>query len=248
MKNEKLVLAVILFFLGLTGVLSILTMEIPLPEEAKKILLSQFSSTQIKLLPLISPTTLLIVAVIIGVFLHKKVHLEVPIIEGMIRKERTGNLRSILKYGIVGGLIVGSLVSLVGLIFYPILPEEFIAFGEKLQPSLAARFLYGGFTEEIIMRFGLMTLIVWVLYKIVRKANAAVYWAGIMVVALLFAVGHFPIAFQAVDQPSALLITYLLVGNAIGGIIFGWLYWKKGLESAFLAHIFAHVVIVIGEL
>ena len=248
MKNEKLILGIILFLLGSTGVLSILTMEIPLPEEAKKILLDQFSPTQIKLLPLISPTTLLIVAIIIGVSLHKKVHLEVPIIEGIIRKERSGSLSSILQYGIVGGLIAGSLMSLVGLIFYPILPEEFIAFGEKLQPSLAARFLYGGFTEEIIMRFGLMTLIVWVLYKIVRKANAAIYWTGIMVAALLFAVAHFPIAFQAVDQPSALLITYLLVGNTIGGIIFGWLYWKKGLESAFLAHIFAHVVIVIGDL
>ena len=248
MKNEKLILGIILFLLGLTGVLSILTMDIPLPEEAKKVLLNQFSSGQIKLLILINPTVMLVVAVIIGVVLHKKVHLEVPIIEGMIRKERSGSLSSILKYGIVGGLIAGILVSLVGLIFYPILPEEFIAFGERLQPSLAARFLYGGFTEEIIMRFGLITLIVWVLYKIVRKANAAIYWTGIMVAALLFAVGHFPIAFQAVDQPSALLLTYLLVGNTIGGIIFGWLYWKKGLESAFLAHIFAHVVIVIGGL
>lgn len=248
MKNKNLALGVILFLLGLIGVLSILTMEIPLPKEAKKILLSQFSPNQIKLLTLVNPTIMLIVAVIIGVFLHKKVHLEVPIIEGMTRKERTGNLRSILKYGIAGGLIAGILVSLVGLIFYPILPEEFIAFGEKLQPSLVARFLYGGFTEEIIMRFGLMTLIVWVLCKIVRKANAAVYWTGIMVAALLFAVGHFPIAFQAVDQPSALLIIYLLLGNAVGGIIFGWLYWKKGLESAFLAHIFAHVVIAMGEL
>ena len=248
MKNEKLILGIILFLLGLIGVLSILTMDIPLPEETKKMLLNQFSPGQIKLLPLISPTTLLIVTVIIGVLLHKKVHLEVPIIEGIVRKERSGSLSSILKYGIVGGLIAGSLVSLVSLIFYPVLPEEFIAFGEKLQPSLAARFLYGGFTEEIIMRFGLMTLIVWVLYKIVRKANAAIYWTGIMVAALLFAVGHFPMAFQAVDQPSALLITYLLIGNVIGGIIFGWLYWKKGLESAFLAHICAHVVIVMGEL
>jgi membrane protease YdiL (CAAX protease family) len=32
-----------------------------------------------------------------------------------------------------------------------------------------------------------------------------------------------------------------------GGLIFGWLYWKKGLESAFIAHVFIHVVLVIAD-
>jgi formate/nitrite transporter FocA (FNT family) len=41
-----------------------------------------------------------------------------------------------------------------------------------------------------------------------------------------------------------ILLTYILLGNSIGGVIFGWLYWKKGLESAMVAHVFAHVVMV----
>ena len=45
-----------------------------------------------------------------------------------------------------------------------------------------------------------------------------------------------------------MLLLYLLLGNAAGGLIFGWLYWQKGLESAMLAHIFAHVVMVLAEL
>jgi membrane protease YdiL (CAAX protease family) len=43
------------------------------------------------------------------------------------------------------------------------------------------------------------------------------------------------------------MIAYVIIGNSVGGLVFGWLYWKKGLESAFIAHIFAHVAMVIIE-
>jgi len=56
--------------------------------------------------------------------------------------------------------------------------------------------------------------------------------------------GHFPIAFQAIPNPSIGLLSYIIIGNTIGGIVFGWLYWKKGLESAFIAHIFTHIVLL----
>jgi membrane protease YdiL (CAAX protease family) len=97
------------------------------------------------------------------------------------------------------------------------------------------------------MRFGLMTLIVWIASKLFRSTKPIVYWAGIIISSLLFALGHFPVAYQAVDNPSTGLLTYILLGNTIGGIIFGWLYWKKGLESAFLAHIFAHIIMITAE-
>ncbi|MDB4228189.1 CPBP family glutamic-type intramembrane protease [Flavobacteriaceae bacterium] len=38
-----------------------------------------------------------------------------------------------------------------------------------------------------------------------------------------------------------------MLGNSVGGIIFGWIYWKKGLESAMIAHIFAHILMILGE-
>jgi membrane protease YdiL (CAAX protease family) len=31
--------------------------------------------------------------------------------------------------------------------------------------------------------------------------------------------------------------------NGIGGVVFGWLYWKKGLESAMIAHFSADIVL-----
>ena len=97
------------------------------------------------------------------------------------------------------------------------------------------RFLYDGITEEILMRFGLMTFLVWLVSKIIKKTNDASYCAGILISSLLFAVGHFPVAFQAVNNPSADLLSYILIGNSVGGFIFGWLFWEKGLEASFVA-------------
>jgi membrane protease YdiL (CAAX protease family) len=138
-------------------------------------------------------------------------------------------------------------IVLISALFTAFLPEEFVALNSKFKPNAAMRLLYGGITEEILMRYGLMTFVVWGLYKIFSKLHAAVYWAGILIAALVFAFGHLPVAFAAVAHPSATLLAYIILGNLPGGIIFGWLYWQKGLESAMLAHIFTHVVLLTAE-
>jgi len=40
------------------------------------------------------------------------------------------------------------------------------------------------------------------------------------------------------------LILYVIGGNFIFGSIAGYLYWKKGLEAAMIAHMLAHVVML----
>jgi membrane protease YdiL (CAAX protease family) len=247
MKKERLILGIVLFILGFFGVLSILTMNIPLPEEISKVLLEQFSLEQIKLLALINPTIMLIGSILLGMFMYDKVSLTVPIINGIIKKNINYQVSSILKYGIIGGVFSGIILTLVGVIYYPFLPLEFIELGDTLKPTLIARFLYGGLTEEILMRFGLMTFIIWLLSKIFKRLNSKIYWVGILITAILFALGHFPIAFQSVSNPSGVLLSYILIGNTIGGVIFGWLYWKKGLEAAFIAHICTHIIMILGE-
>lgn len=247
LKKERLILGIVLFTLGLMGVLSILTMDIPLPEEAIKLLQSQFSPKQIKLLTLINPTILLIGGILLGIFLYDKVSLDLPIIRAIIRNEKTYQLPTILKYGTLGGLLSGVMLTLIATVYYPLLPLEFIELGNSLKPSLAARFLYSGFTEEILMRFGLMTFIIWLMSKIFHSIKPKIYWIGILLSAIIFALGHFPIAFQILGNPSGILLCYIVIANAIGGVIFGWLYWKKGLESAFIAHIICHVVMLLAE-
>ncbi len=248
MKKKKWTLGLILTFLGMIGVASLLTMKIPLPSGIEADLNAKFSPGQIKLLLLLNPTIMLLVAIIVGTLLYQTVKLSVPLIEKIVGiEEKTISLSEILKYGIIGGVLSGLLLGLVGFLFNPILPTAFKELGETLQPSLAARFLYGGIAEEILMRFGFMTFIVWLCFKIFGDLKPTIYWIGIVISSILFALGHFPIAFQVVESPTTALLAYLLIGNSLGGLIFGWLYWKKGLESAFIAHIFTHVILVFAE-
>ncbi len=243
---KKFFLGIILTIIGIIGIASFLTMEVTLSSEAQEILAKHFTPQQIKLLILINPTFILLIAVLTGVILYDKVKLSAPLIErlaGINSKEISRG--EILKYGITAGIISGILACLSALIFNPFISSELLQLGEKIKPGLAVRFLYGGFTEEIMMRFGLMTLLVWIFSKIFRGLKPIVYWTGILLAAVIFALSHFPIVYQAIENPSSLLLMYILIGNSIGGIIFGWLYWKKGLESAFIAHIFSHVVMVL---
>jgi len=249
MNRKTFALGIILVILGIAGIASILTMEVSIPAEAEIILKDKFTAEQIKLLTLINPTILLIVAVIVGTILYQRVNLTVPLIEKAVGiKSDILSPLEIIKYGFLGGIIAGILLSLVSFLFNPLLINEFKELGESLQPTLAARFLYGGLTEEILMRYGLMTFIVWLFSKILNGTKRIVYWIGIVTTALIFAIGHFPVTYQTIENPATGLLTYILMGNSLGGIIFGWLYWKKGLESAFIAHIFAHVVMVLIQI
>lgn len=197
---------------------------------------------------MINPLILLIAAVVVGTLLYQKVHLQVPIVEKWVGiSNEPVDFMGIFKSGTLGGIIAGIVVVLVVVIFKPFMAAEYEQLTQALQPTLAARFLYGGITEEIYLRFGLMTLIVWISAKALKGTKPAAYWIGIVLAALIFAIGHFPVVFNTIESPGTILLTYVLIGNSVGGLIFGWLYWKKGLESAFLAHIFIHVVLVIAE-
>ena len=54
-------------------------------------------------------------------------------------------------------------------------------------------------------------------------------------------------------EPDLLLspdgIVFLSLGlNLCAGMVFGWLYWKRGLEAAFIAHMVASLAKIATEL
>lgn len=245
--NKKLKLGILLFVIGFIGVLSSLAMDIPIPEEMQKKVSELFTPLQFKLLNLINPTILLVVSVVSGTLLYDKVNFKLPIIESLFNKSKPIAIAKILKYGMIGGLISGFLIILTTITFKPIIPIEFLEIGEKFKPPLITRFLYGGLTEEILIRFGIMTFFVWLLFKILGNLNPIIYWVGIIFSSIIFGFGHLPIAYALIGTPTTELLLYIILGNSVGGIIFGWLYWKKGLEAAMIGHIVAHIVMLLGE-
>lgn len=245
--NNQLKLGLTLFLLGLAGVLSMLTIGVPtdlLPPEVS----TRFSPAILQLLLLINPTFMLLAFTFIGTILYEKVNLEVPTLSRWLYgRPSTITIQQQAIYGTAAGLGAGAIISVIAGIFNSSLPREFIELSEKIQPTPIARFLYGGITEEILMRFGFMTLAVWIVFKIRKNLDATTYWTGIAAAALLFAVGHLPIVFTLSGSPSAGLVLYILLGNSVAGLAFGWLYWKKGLEAAMIGHVFAHVAMLFAE-
>lgn len=111
---------------------------------------------------------------------------------------------------------------------------------------LIARVLYGGITEELLLRWGLMTVLVWIAWRLLQRRKGTpqiVYiWLAIVVSALLFGAGHLPAAAAQVGELTADVAAFVVGANTVFGILFGFLFWRYGLEAAIIAHAFAHMV------
>ncbi len=252
--NVQIKLGAILLAAGLLGVFSLLLVDlsaviamlpIPAGTEIPPITLG------LRILTLVQPSVILFVAVLVGVALAPRVGLKSPVAEAAASgTDLVSALKPQIIPGIVGGLTGGVAIVLVGLLSKPFLPSEVVAliadFG-KLLP-LPTRFLYGGITEELLLRWGLMTFLVWAAWRLVprgrNKPQAAHFVIPILFSSLVFGIGHLPVAFLLFPQPTAALIVFVIVANSLFGFVAGYLYWKKGLESAMIAHMLTHLVLV----
>jgi hypothetical protein len=244
----KLKTGISLFILGLAGVFTLLFN--PLPPNLPELILERYSEQTIKWLSLINPTLLLVVMVIVGAVLADKVQLGAPLIQRILERKAIGSLfTEQLKAAIPLGLLGGILLVGISALALPYLPEGFKEAAD-IEIAVITRFGYGGITEEILLRWGMMSFWVWAFWKTLnRKAfppSNWVYWTGIIIAALLFGLGHLPAVFILTDSVNTFLLLYIVLANALFGLIAGWLYWKKGLEAAMIAHIMAHVAMIGG--
>lgn len=198
---------------------------------------------------LIQSIILFSITIFIGLNLVKKVGLNLPIIEGWLEgKEVKNYLKSILGVsvglGILAGILIIGLDYLFSFIGVPINLTQTSINPPAWQGLLAS--FYGGINEEILLRLFLMTLIAWVLFKIKKtedeKPTNTGMWLAIILAAVIFGAGHLP-AVMSLTTLTPLVIIRTVILNCVGGIIFGWLFWKKGLESAMISHFSADIVL-----
>jgi len=195
----------------------------------------------------------------LGLLLSRKVGLGLPILEGALegksktavpltrpKAEVSRVLKSILPLSVGLGLLAGVLIVILSIPFNSASPE--LVNSETSIPAwkaLLASF-YGGIAEEVLLRLFLVSLFVWISFKIKKTkdgspTNAGI-WVSIILAAVVFGLGHLPATSQITPLTTAVVIRAIVL-NGVGGIIFGWLYWKKGLESAMIAHFSADIVL-----
>ncbi|MCD4714411.1 MAG: CPBP family intramembrane metalloprotease [Clostridiales bacterium] len=149
-------------------------------------------------------------------------------------------------------LVIGGVSALIiagsdKFIFEPYLPEGTLTFTFSLDYFIAS-ILYGGIIEEVLLRLFMMSLIVFLIAKITRTSSESltgkkgIYVTAIVLAAVLFALGHLPATIQLLGVSVPIIIRMFLL-NGLAGIGFGYLYWKKGLNHAMLAHMMTHVFV-----
>jgi hypothetical protein len=247
-------LFVILLTAGLAGVFSVLLIDLsalaallPAPMGAE---IPQITPA-VKLLGLIQPAMLLALAVLAGVKLGPKVGLSSPAAEAAASGGPVGPaFKPQLAPGIIGGLLGGGAIVAATLLSKPFLSAEtearIAAFGRLL--PVPTRLLSGGITEELLLRWGLMTLLVWAAWRLLQRRGGEpkpAYFVGAIVISsLVFGIGHLPVAYLILPEATAALTLFVIAANSIFGLIAGYLYWKRGLESAMLAHMLTHVLLL----
>lgn len=208
------------------------------------------------ILQTVQTAILFAIVIFFGLLLAGRVGLGTPILDSMTRGESVADrIRAILPLSIILGVVLTMV--LLGLEFFYFQPALMNELGDtaaslNLQTSQPAAWkgllasFYGGIAEEILLRLFLMSLFAW-LGKFISKTadgkpTAAIFWIANILAAILFGVGHLP-AVSLLVPLTPLVIARTLVLNGLLGIVFGWLYWKRGLESAMISHFSADIIL-----
>jgi hypothetical protein len=193
---------------------------------------------------------LLGVIVGVGLLLGRKLGLGAPLLESWLYRERpTVRARDSLKSGALVGIAVGIVLLIIILPAAPHLPG--LPLVTASHAAVWKRFLvcfYGGIDEEVLTRLFLLTLLAWLGSRIFQKQKVrlspATFWITNIIVAILFGLGHLPNAAMVMHiTPTVVLLALVL--NGIAAIPFGYLYWKRGLEAAIIAHFCADFVLYV---
>jgi hypothetical protein len=143
------------------------------------------------------------------------------------------------------GLVVGATITVLDYGFAlamgadlgaatPTYPVELVAVGLS----------YGAITEELLLRWGLMTLLLWIGWRLSPPRDAApgplLAWTAIVLAAILFGVGHLP-ALAASAELTPPLVARTIALNALAGIAYGWAFWRRSLEAGMITHAATHI-------
>jgi hypothetical protein len=200
---------------------------------------------------LLQSAMLALVAVLVGLAAMRRLGLRAPVTAALAEgrlSEGLRLLRSFATESLLAGVLASTLsVGLDLLVFLKLAPA--VAAAADVRPPLwkgALASLYGGITEELLLRLFAMSLLALAMRAILRRRETppptAILWAANLGAALLFGLAHLP-ATAALLPLSAVVVVRALVLNGVVGVTCGWLYARRGLEAAMVAHWAADIVV-----
>jgi membrane protease YdiL (CAAX protease family) len=246
----------ILWIASIVGVIAVIPYSLALQGDALQELELPIPFPALLAIQIIQSALIFGVLTALGLFLAHRIGLGIPILEARLRGESVADkIRAILPVSIAVGVIAALLIiALEFIIFQPALMRELGDSAEALnldaaRPAAWKGFLasfYGGIVEENLLRLFLMSLLAWLGSFLSRtpegKPTNIVFWIANILAAIIFGLAHLP-ATATIIPLTPLVITRAIVLNGLAGVAFGYLYWKRGLESAMVAHFSADIIL-----
>lgn len=244
MQRDRPRLGLALWVAGMLG-FALVTFTV-LPDSLPKLLQGRalpFPIWAVSALALIQGAILLAAAAWAGTATARPVGLRAPVFEAALTG---GPLLPHVKRALAPTLGVGLLTGVFLFLANNYGPEAWVQAQAGYYPSLAVRVLFGGITEEVLLRWGLMSSVLWVLWRLFQQGHGTprsyLTWIAITLSALTFGVAHLPAVSMELGGITGLIAAFIVGANTTAGIAFGWLYWRYGLETAMVAHVVAHIV------
>jgi membrane protease YdiL (CAAX protease family) len=101
--------------------------------------------------------------------------------------------------------------------------------------------------EEIHFRLFLMTVLVWLITKLLRapvgKLSAAGWWTAIVIQGLMFGAIHAATG-EGTLWWEPRVVQMLLEPRIFAGMVLGYVYWRWGLETSIVAHVIADLSVL----
>jgi len=98
--------------------------------------------------------------------------------------------------------------------------------------------IYGAFNEEVFMQLFFLSAIAVLLTKMFKQVHKnTIMWNAIIITSLVFGLCHLPNFVHAITPDTPLIVLRVLLLNSISGVLFGYVFWRKGFEVAMLAHL-----------
>jgi membrane protease YdiL (CAAX protease family) len=234
------------FILWVAGVVStLLALPYVFTLQHDVIVQTSLPLVHIVLLAVVQAGIALTIALFFGLKLAEKVGIPVLELFGTCRGVRK-NIRRVATLAVPLGVGVGIVIIFLDMFFSSSMPTiKDVA--QSIAPWKALLVApYGGIVEEILLRLFVMSLFAWLLGLLTRTKDiskrAGNMWSAIILSSILFGLGHLP-ATASIVSITPIVVARAVLLNGVGGVVFGWLFWKKGLEYGMVAHFTADIVL-----
>ena len=185
----------------------------------------------------------LALAVWLGVMLGSKVGLGTPLFTAAVQgRTPWRGIRFLSLPGVAGGVMGAAWLVTLAMLW----PESLSVIDPVYNLPWLPKILYGGITGELLMRFGTLSLVMWLLWKAFGNGRNLpgwkLGWAAVILAAVIDAAIPAYFAWTLVQSMPAVALLPVVMCEVIYGLLAGMLFWRYGLESAMLAHVLAYLL------